>query len=143
MPGTPNTFVPAGTSPLFGDVPVDVIDVVDKPPKRPSDAASEFEINIIQLASESATAVASNLNPLAKVLRIIVLGEKVVKLIFGSDEERGSNTLFGVMDEAFQVPPAVGTDKLRAIVEKVKVQASAAGWTVMEPVWLKDPKVGE
>lgn len=144
MPGPTNHFVPAGASPLFGDVPVsEILDLADKPAKKPTDAATEFELNIINLASESATAVAANVSPYSRVLKIIVLGGKVLKLVFGTADEGGPNQIFGVMDEAFLPIPDLAGGKLKEIVDKAKNQFTAAGWVVMEPVWLKDPKVGE
>lgn len=143
MPGPPNSATGFGGAP-FGStiVPWDLLDFLDKPAKRPSEGASEFELNLIGLGSDSATSLPANATRGSRVLRVVVLGEKIVKLVFGTSEEGDANSIFTNLDAIVPAGEPDRRQKFLDIVNRSKQSVSAAGWTLLDPVWLADPPVG-
>lgn len=139
---TPNRA--EGGSPIFGfTVGVDeIIDLFDKPGKRPSEAALEFEQRVFEQSIQSSLPPTTSAGRAATIIRLIVIGEKLVKLVFGSSEDAGSNSSFAILDDLIKGNHPDKKARLFDLVQRSRANFGQAGITLFDPVWLADPAVG-
>lgn len=133
-----------GGSPIFGfTIGVDeIIDLFDKPGKRPSEAALEFEQRVFEQSVQSSLPPTTSAGKVGVIIRLIVLGEKLVKLVFGTSEDAGSNSSFALLDDLIKGDHPDKKARLFDLVRRSRAKFGQAGITLLDPVWLADPAVG-
>lgn len=119
------------------DVIDSIIDAIDQP-QRPSDVVQDAETKLLENIVKGLQKSAGS-NRAVRVISIVVIGGKIIKLLFGGEVDSGG--LFLPIDEL--IAPDYTTDPLRVarLVDRLQTQISGAGIVVMDPVWLRDPKV--
>lgn len=138
MPTTPNTGG-ASLSVTFiaGSVIEDLLDLFEPNPKKPSSAADSLQATAFENAINTSMEIASGKGRVVTVLRVAVLGLKVIKLVFG-DDAGGETSFFYSLDQ-ITAPGNDATSVIREKLRELSVQGAAAGLVMMDPVWLGDP----
>ncbi len=146
MPNTPNSAgasLGLASSPaLFGDLfdPADIIDIFEGPGKKLSKAAQDLESFLIEQGGhKSSLDVLAPLGKANKVIRFVILGGKLVNVIFGSEDQSAANSYLVPLDEFADFVNPIPVQEFAAYVRSLQSIGTAAGWLIMDPVWLGDP----
>lgn len=137
--------------PLFADIPgVDEVidsleagvDFLKKASPLLNQAITDFETKILELARQSLFLPAGRV---IRIIGLVVTGEKILKLIVGTDDEGGgSGKALGQFDLSALADPEGNlpvSEVFQIIAESARARLTAAGLTVADPTFLADPAV--
>jgi hypothetical protein len=117
----------------------DIVDFLEGAPKRIQDALNDSEGRIFELATKSPLFDAQPL-PGTKTLKLVVVGLKVLKAVFGGESEGGTaGVLIENLSDTFDINGAVPQPIVERYVRSIADHFSAAGYQVMEPTYIGDP----
>jgi hypothetical protein len=144
--GSPNTagakITLAGAPVVVGFFPdiSDILDFLDGPSKRPSKAATELEAFLFELASiKSSMGIAGGGGRAGLVLRIILIGEKLVKIVIGTSEADSGNSYLFPLDDLRDDDNQTNFSAFSEFVNRLQTIGTKAGFSVMEPTYIGDP----
>jgi hypothetical protein len=146
MPNSPNSaganIGPAGPPALFGDLfdVGDIIDIFEGPGKKLSKAAQDLESFLVEQGGhKSSLDVLAPLGKANKVIRFVILGGKLVNVIFGDDDQSAANSYLVPLDEFADFVNPIPIREFQEYVTRLQSLGTEAGWLIMDPVWLGDP----
>jgi len=137
--------VPISFTPTFGFIDFDdVLDFLEGPPKDLDALVVESEGRLIETLLKFAQRT-----PQGRVVALaarLVIGLKIIKVVFGENDEYTGRTLIGgvdITDEFERNRPFGLADNLAQVAfnKRIGQEFTRAGIVWLDPIWLKDPGV--